>query len=91
MAAKSGQEVETTITYDKEEQLVRLFSAWPRDQRKVEKAGFKPYEGTPEMGFCYKIPLSRFRWRITNGKPSTRGFKAKNTQSTVGNPPKLGA
>ena len=57
-------EMETTITYDKEQQLVRLFSAIPKDQRKVERLGFKPTYGTVEHGFGYQIPLDQFTWRV---------------------------
>ena len=57
-------EQETTITYDKAEKIVRIFTAWPKDQHKLEKAGIKPTDGTPEKGLFYSISLSQFKWRV---------------------------
>ena len=57
-------ETETTLTYDKDQQLVRIFSAWPKDQRKIERAGFKPLHGNPNTGLSYEIPLNKLKWRL---------------------------
>ena len=70
-------EQETTITYDMGEKLVRIFSAIRRDQTKIEKVGIKPTYGDPTRGLGYEIPLSRLKWRVTNGLPSKRGFASK--------------
>lgn len=70
-------EQETTITYDMQDQVVSIFSAIRRDQRKVEKMGFKPTYGTAERGFGYKVPMSRLKWRVTTGVRSNRGFARK--------------
>lgn len=67
-------ELETTITYDMEEKVARIFSAIRRDQNKLAKAGFKPTYGTATRGYGYKVPMSRLKWRITSGVPSKRGF-----------------
>lgn len=75
-------EYETTITYDLEEKVVRLFSAIKRDQTKLSKAGFTPTYGTLARGFGYKVPLSRFRWRIAGANPTRRGIHLKNVKST---------
>lgn len=70
-------ELETTITYDMEQKLVRIFSAIKRDQSKLRKAGFHPKYGTAVRGFGYEVPLVRFKWRLTTGVPSKRGFSKK--------------
>jgi len=57
-------ETETMITYDKSLQIVRIFSAWPKDQRKIERAGVKPCGGHPKTGLFYRLPLAQFKWRI---------------------------
>lgn len=72
-------ELETTITYDMDQKLVRIFSAIRRDQTKVEKMGFKPVYGD-DRGYGYEVPLTRLKWRITTGIKSNRGF-AKKTPS----------
>ena len=74
-------EMETTITYDMEDRLVRLFSAIKRDQTKLAKAGFKPTYGTATRGFGYELPLNRLKWRITSGVPRKHhggGFQPKH-------------
>lgn len=71
-------EHETTVTYDMEDQLVRIFSSIGRDQGKLKRAGFTPVYGTPARGFGYVVPLARFRWRVTTGKGSRRGFASRN-------------
>ena len=58
------REMETTFTYSKQDQTVHVFSAWPRDQRRIERAGVKPTAGDPESGLFYRIKLDQFRWRI---------------------------
>lgn len=57
-------ETETTFTYNKLDKTVTIFSAWPKDQRKIELSGVKPYAGTPENGLFYRVPLSLFRWKV---------------------------
>ena len=86
-------ECETTITYDMEERVVRIFSAIKRDQTRLNKAGIKPYLGRPERGYFYKVPMSRLRWRVTSGVPSKRGFGSqnpKNLHSTASIPGRIG-
>lgn len=80
-------EMETTITYDMDERLVRLFSAIKRDQNKLAKAGFKPTYGTLARGLGYEVPLNRLKWRITSGVKRIHhggGFKPKHTTKMVG-------
>ncbi len=84
-------EQETTITYDLDQQLVRIFSAIRRDQTKVEKMGFKPTYGNERGGFGYLLPVSRLRWRVTSGKVSNRGFASRSkleSPRTVANTPR---
>ena len=57
-------EMETTLTFDSEERLVRIFSARPGDQGKVRRAGIEPVRGSLKTGFFYELPLSRLSWRI---------------------------
>lgn len=73
-------ERETTITYDMEEKVVRIFSSVRKDQNKVEKMGFKPVYGDVEQGFGYRIPLDRFKWGVRKvalgqGRKPSGGFK----------------
>lgn len=77
-------EQETTITYDKAESLVRVFSAIRRDQTKLQKAGLTPLYGSATRGYGYTVPLSRLRWRITSTTPSRRGFAARNARTNAG-------
>ena len=70
-------ELETTITYDMDQQVARIFSAIRRDQTKIEKMGFKPVYGTAARGFGYEVPMSRLRWRVTTGVPSKRGYATR--------------
>ena len=65
-------ETETTLTYDKEQQTVRIFTAWPKDQRKIERAGFKPVNGTPSTGLSYAVPLNKLKWRIQGSTVRTK-------------------
>jgi hypothetical protein len=67
------EETETTITYDKGQQVVRIFSAWPRDQRKIERAWVRPIKGEPQTGLFYELPLTQFRWRIQLAKSKRKG------------------
>lgn len=62
----SPNEQETTFTYDSGQKIVRIFSARPVDQRKIERAGFKPLasKGNVDTGLFYEVPLARFTWRI---------------------------
>ena len=86
-------ERETTITYDMEEQVVRIFSAIRRDQTKLNKAGIRPYLGTADRGLFYKVPMSRLKWRVTSGVPSKRGFgttKVVNVHTTAVIPGRIG-
>ena len=82
--ALGPEELETTITYDMGEKVVRIFSAIRRDQTKIEKVGIKPCYGSPEHGLGYKIPLSRLKWRVTSGIPSKRGFASRKPHTNVG-------
>lgn len=56
-------EQETTITYDSEEKLVRIFSARPVDQGKLRRAGVTPYRSNSQGAF-YIVPLSRLKWKV---------------------------
>jgi len=73
-------EQETTITYDMEEQVVNIFTAIRRDIGKLKRAGITPTYGTTRRGFGYKVPLSRFKWRIAATTPSKRGLNLRNTR-----------
>ena len=82
-------ELETTITYDMDERVVRIFSAIRRDQGKLRRAGITPKYGTAARGYGYEVPIMRLKWRITSGVKRTArpgGFKprhvANNQQST---------
>ena len=83
-------ETETTIVYDKEQQLARIFTAWLRDQRKLEKAGVRPVagRGTPETGLFYEVPLARLFWKVrpVGQKKSTRGFAGRKPILEQGGP-----
>ena len=57
-------EQETTMTWDSEQKRVRIFSARPRDQGILSRAGVKPSKGTKSQGFFYDVPLARFRWGV---------------------------
>jgi len=63
-------EQETTMTWDSEQELVRIFSARRVDQGKLRKAGILPVKDTQPHGLFYEIPLAQFRWRIKPLKPS---------------------
>ena len=78
-------EQETTLTYDMGERVVRVFSAIKRDQNRLEKAGVKPYRGTPGRGFFYRMPMSRLRWRVASLTPSKRGFGNRPPKPTHSN------
>lgn len=72
-------ERETTITYDDEQQIVRIFSARQTDQTKLRKAGILPTRGTQLCGFFYEIPLSAFKWRVVPlGKPRAKKILSPN-------------
>ena len=69
-------EQETTMTWDSDERLVRVFSARPADQRKLGRLGFKPHKGSEEQGFFYILPLDKFRWGVRRaGGGKGRPFK----------------
>ena len=71
-------EQETTITYDLEQQRVRIFSAIRRDQGKLRRSSILPYHEDKWGGMSYEVPLNRFKWRVTTGVPSKRkGFAVK--------------
>ena len=80
--AMEKAEMETTITYDVEEKLVRIFSAIRRDQGKLKRAGILPIHEDRWGGMSYDVPLNRFKWRVTTGKPSRRGFAARKSHTT---------
>jgi hypothetical protein len=65
-------EKETTITYDMQDKLVRIFTAVRRDQTRLSKAGIQPKYGNGRAGWNYQIPLSRFKWRISAANPIKR-------------------
>lgn len=71
-------EQETTITYDMEQQVVRIFSAIRRDQGRLKRAGVLPISEDRWGGMSYTVPLNRLRWRVTTGKPSRKGFASRN-------------
>ena len=75
-------EQETTITYDMEQQVVRIFSAIRKDQGRLKRAGILPTNESAN-GYFYNVPLNRLRWRITTGKPSRRGFGTSKSPRTV--------
>lgn len=77
-------EQETTMTWDSEQQVVRIFSARRVDQGKLRRAGVLPVKDTQPHGLFYEIPLSRFKWRISTGKPSLRGFGSRKLHTNVG-------
>ena len=86
-------EQETTITYDMEQQVARIFSAIRRDQTKVEKMGFNPTYGSEARGFGYEVPMSRLKWRITTGVKSRRGYASRTPSEsprTVPTPARTG-
>lgn len=70
-----NSERETTITYDLEEQVVRVFTAIKRDQTRLEKAGIQPHAGDPTSGLFYRFPLSRLFWKARPVKPPREGGK----------------
>ena len=57
-------EEETTMTWDSEQQMVRIFSARRRDQGKLRRAGIEPVRGSLKTGLCYELPLNRLVWRV---------------------------
>ena len=68
-------ERETTITYDLDQKLVRIFSAIRKDQAKLRKAGIQPKYGNGRDGFNYHVDLACFKWRIQ--KPTLPMAKRK--------------
>jgi hypothetical protein len=72
-------EQETTMTWDSEQKVVRIFSARRADQGKLKRAGILPVKEA-ESGNFYEVPLSRLRWRITTGLPSNRGIHLRKSQ-----------
>lgn len=72
------EETETTMTYDKGRQLVQIFTAWPKDQRKLERAGLKPLRGEPDTGLFYEVPLNRLKWRIRATQGRTKRMLGQN-------------
>lgn len=73
-SAMEKSEQETTITYDEDQKLVRLFTAIRRDQGRLKRAGVLPTGEDKWGGMSYEVPLTRFKWRIASGAPSKRGF-----------------
>jgi hypothetical protein len=79
-------EKETTITWDSEEKIVRIFSCHRLLWRRAERRGFQPTRVQTlkgrEVGRFYRIPLSCFRYgfRATDRprRPAPAGaFKRK--------------
>lgn len=65
-------EQETTMTWDSDQKLVRIFSARRQDQTRLRKAGILPVKDTQPHGLFYELPLSRLKWRIAkppDGRP----------------------
>jgi len=60
-------EQETIFRWTSDEDVVSVCTAIPKDRRKIEKTGYRPYRvstqaGKP-IGWFYRIPLAEFRWR----------------------------
>ncbi len=60
-------EQETTFRWAADEDAVSVWTAIPKDRRKIERAGYRPSRvstqaGKP-VGWFYRIPLAEFRWR----------------------------
>lgn len=83
-------ETETTITFDSEERLVRIFSARPPDQSKLRRAGIEPYKGTLKTGFFYKLPLNRFSWRIKRAESHPRPVSQRSLDNLRAKTSKVG-
>ena len=83
-------ELETTMTYDSEEQLVRIFSARAADQGKLRRAGIEPSRGSVKTGFFYKLPLKRLSWRIRKTDGSAKRILAASHPFLQGKTPKTG-
>ena len=65
-------ELETTMTWDSEQEIVRIFSARRQDQTRLRRAGILPVKDIQPHGLFYEIPLSRLKWRIAplpDGRP----------------------
>jgi len=63
-------EQETVISWDREEQMVHIWTADPVTQRKMEKLGIEPVKETHAQdngeltGRFYELPLARFAWGL---------------------------
>lgn len=60
-------EQETIFRWAADETVVSVWTAIPKDRRKLEKAGYRPYRVSTQagqaVGWFYRIPLTDFRWR----------------------------
>lgn len=72
-------EMETVIRWDREEQVVQIWSADPVTWRKMARLMLEPiketrFPGGPVSGRFYRLPLTRFRWGLRRvggaGNPS---------------------
>ena len=81
-------EQETTMTWDSEQQVVRIFSARGVDQRRLAKAGILPTKDTQPHGLFYEIPLSRLFWKIRPLKVLVnRGSNIRNEATDTNSQP----
>jgi len=76
-------EQETTITYDNEQKLVRIFTARLGDQGKLRRAGVHPIRGSTARGFFYELPLNRLKWRVTPESHSNPRVRNVNLSGLV--------
>jgi hypothetical protein len=83
-------EQETVIRWDREDDMVHLWSASPITWRKLKRLGITPtretrYRNTPDVsGRFYVVPLSLFRWglkRPRSGRLGDPGFGARIARS----------
>jgi hypothetical protein len=75
MAIRNDQQ--TVVTWDDDEQVVRVWSSSPKSWRLLEKLGLRPHRETrlpngrpAPVGKFYKLPLARFRWGLKKRTPS---------------------
>jgi hypothetical protein len=84
-------EKETTITWDSQEKIVRIFSCHRPLWRRAERRGFQPTrvqtQNGREVGRFYRIPLTCFRYGFRAmdrpRRPAPKGaFKSKKRGKT---------
>jgi hypothetical protein len=83
-------EQETVIRWDREDEMVHVWSASPITWRKLKRLGIEPtretrYRNTDEVsGRFYTVLLSLFRWGLKRPRPpgqAPRGFAARIARS----------